>query len=229
MFLNKKITGVISLFVCFTVLAGCNTPAAQAPTPDLNAVRTEAAQTVIANITVQAAQNPTSTPLAAPAATTAPVSPTETLAPIPTAIPALPTMTVSVIVTATTVSSGSTTYYPAATKPTGPDVAQLVSQKYPQSSVFSPGEDFDMTFTFKNVGTKRWNKDYYLRYESGTQFDNKATLAMATDNDVNIGETETFLFDCLAPSTPGSYTTYWSLINDNGAAFYSVYFNIIVK
>jgi hypothetical protein len=61
MYLSKKITGVMSLFVCFALLAGCSTPAAQAPTPDLNPIRTQVAQTVVANITLQAAQNPTST------------------------------------------------------------------------------------------------------------------------------------------------------------------------
>ncbi|HMD89835.1 MAG TPA: NBR1-Ig-like domain-containing protein [Anaerolineaceae bacterium] len=228
MFLSKRITGGFSLFVCFALLAGCNTPAAQAPTPDLDAVRTQAAQTVVANITLQAAQNPTSTPLAIPTATNLPASPTETLAPNPTAIPALPTMTPTVFATSTSTSSASNSYYPAPTKPTGPDAAQLVSQKFPQSSVFPPGYQFDMVWTIKNVGTKRWNTDYYMKYESGTQFDHKATLVMAPKN-VNIGETEDFYIDCLAPSTPGSYTTYWSLINDNGAAFFSVYFNIIVK
>jgi hypothetical protein len=97
-----------------------------------------------------------------------------------------------------------------------------------QSSVFSPGEDFDMVWTIKNVGTKKWNADYYLKYESGTLFDKKSTIAMVSRN-VNIGETGDFLIDGIAPSTPGSYTTYWSLINDNGAAFYSVYLNIVVK
>ena len=228
MFLAKKITGVISLFVSIALLAGCNTPAAQAPTPDLNAVRTQAAQTVVANFTLQALQNPTSTPLPTQTATNTPLQPTEAATGAATIAPALPTLTVPAIITATPVPVGSTTYYPAPTKPTGPDAAELVSQKYPQSSVFSPGDDFDMVWTFKNVGTKKWNTDYYLKYESGTKLDNKATIAMAT-KDVNIGQNEDFLIDVLAPSTPGSYTTYWSLINDNGAAFYSVYLNIVVK
>ena len=227
MFLSKQITGVISLVVCFTLLAGCNTPAAQAPTPDLNAVRTQAAQTVVANITLQAAQNPTSTPLATQAVTDTPAVPTDTVGPTPTMIPALPTMTVPVFVTATTAPSGGT-YNPVPTLPKGPDAAQVVSQKFTQSSVFSPGEDFDMSWTIKNVGTKRWNTDYYLKYVSGKQFDNKVTLVMASKN-VNIGENIDYLIDCVAPSTPGSYTTYWSLVNDNGAAFYTVYLNIVVK
>ncbi|MDR3576251.1 MAG: NBR1-Ig-like domain-containing protein [Anaerolineaceae bacterium] len=228
MLLSKQLTGVIGLFICITLLAGCSTPAAQAPTPDLNAVRTQAAQTVVANITHQAAQNPTSTPLAAQAATSIPVSATETLAPTPTEVPALPTMTVAVFSTATTIPSGSGTYHPVQTQPTGPDAAQLVSQKFLQSSVFSPGEDFDMVWTIKNVGSKHWNTEYYLQYESGTLFDKKDQRAFVT-KDVNIGQTQDFLIDCIAPSIPGSYTTYWSLINDNGVAFYSVYLNIVVK
>ena len=228
MFLSKRITGRISLLVCFALLAGCNTPTAQAPTPDLNAVRTQAAQTVVANITLQALQNPTSTPLAAQVATDTPVSPTETAAVTLTIVPALPTVTVPAFVTATSAPTGSTTYHPVPTQPKGPDVAQLVSQKFTQSSVFSPGEDFDMIWTVKNVGTKRWNIEYYWKYESGTQFDKKATLYMSPKS-VNIGETLDLLIDCIAPSTPGSYNTYWSLINDNGAVFYSVYLNIVVK
>jgi len=225
MSLSKHFMGGISLFVCFMLIAGCNTPAAQAPTPDLDAIRTQSAQTVVANLTVQAAQNPSSTPLPAAVATDTPLPPTETLA--ATEIPVLPTPTAPVFMTATKVpSSGS--YYPAPTKPTGPDAAQLVSQKFEQSSVFSPGEDFDMVWTIKNVGTKRWNLDYYLKYESGTQFDKKNTIAYP-NHSANIGQTADFLIDCVAPTTPGSYTTYWSLINDNGAAFYSVYLNIVVK
>jgi hypothetical protein len=228
MSLSKRITGIVSLFVCFALLAGCNTPTAQAPTPDLDAVRTQAAQTVVANITLQAFQNPSSTPTVALAATDTPVSATETqvLSDTPTLVPGLPTPTVPAFATATIVSSGS--FHPAPTLPLGPDAAQLVSQKFTQSSVFSPGEDFDMVWTIKNVGTKRWNTDYYIKYESGTLFDKKSTTAMAS-RAANIGETADFLIDCIAPSTPGSYTTYWSLINDNGAAFYSVYLNIVVK
>ncbi len=227
MYLSKKITGVMSLFVCFALLAGCSTPAAQAPTPDLNPIRTQVAQTVVANITLQAAQNPTSTALATQAATEIPVSPTETLSFTPTMVAALPTMTVQVFTTATSVPSGGT-YHPAPTLPSGPDAAQLVSQKFTQSTRFAPGADFDMVWTVKNVGSKKWNTDYYWTFEGGTQFDKKVSHYMSP-RIVDVGKTLDLLIDCVAPSTPGSYTTYWSLINDNGAAFYSVYLNIVVK
>jgi hypothetical protein len=46
---------------------------------------------------------------------------------------------------------------------------------------------------------------------------------------VNTGDDVELVVDCIAPRQPGSYLMRWSLINDNGEAFYTLSVRIAVK
>src|SRR5512146_1069643 len=93
----QKPTRLFAILALVLILAGCTTPTVVvAPTADIPKVRTEAAQPVVAKITIEAALTPTNT------ATTAPAVVTATTAPSPTTPPAtaptatlIPTLTLA--------------------------------------------------------------------------------------------------------------------------------------
>jgi hypothetical protein len=226
----QKATRVFAILALVMILAGCTTPTVVVPpTADIPKVRTEAAQTVVAKITIEAALNPTST------ATEAPVAFTATTAPSPTAAAAEPSATL--IPTLTSVATlkpssggGGGGVYPTATRRAGPDQAQFISQSPTDGHVFHPSEDFDGVWTFKNVGTSTWNTHFYYRVAEKSR-----GLGIAKANiyylgkDVKPGESISLIADMVAPSTAGRYVVYMELVNDNGSTFYAFYMVVDVK
>jgi len=224
---TKKIIKTISIFVLLTLLAGCGVPAAGAPAPtfDTQALRTEVAQTVIANPTIQFALNPPpNTPTTPPTFTQAPV----VLAPTQTTVPILPA-------TATFTSPAPTvTFTPIPTQakviqPTVPqsDQALLMYAKPAARTHFQPGESFDAVWTFKNVGMKTWTKEYFLTFEGGDEMVTKGDVAMVSGS-VHPGSTTQLVLDMVAPSSPGTYTARFAFYNDNRFVFGVFYIVIIV-
>lgn len=204
------------------LLAACSPAAPTAaplPTQDLNVVRTQSAQTVVAKITADAAANPTATPL--PAATATPVPPTA--APVqPTATLAIPTLT-----TAPTRVSGGTgggSYVP--TLPAGSDVGQVTSVS-PYNKVFKAGEDFDAKWTIKNIGNKDWDNTYYIKYISGA--DMSGTKLVYLPGTVKVHESTSVVVDMNAPQSAGTYNSLWGLVNDNGTVFCYLYLTVVVQ
>lgn len=202
---------MLTLTACTALSPATPQPTAQ-PTTDINQMSTQIAATVIAQLTAEAALNPSPVP---PTAT--PFIPTETpLQPSPTntEMP-LPTLTLPPLPTATRVpSSGGTVIKPTRTPYT--DAAELVSQT-PKDGFYVPkGQDFDINWTVKNVGRRAWNTQFYLRYLSGVEGSDASKIMVA--NTVPVNETYTFRVDMVAPVIPGRYVTTWQLINDDGTA-----------
>lgn len=216
----------ILLLVAVLALTGCtNTQQAviptSAPTQDLNVVRTEAAGTVVAQITADALANPSATPTLAPTET--PLPPTDT----PT--PASATLTPIVTATMTRVaSSGGGSFYPTNTGTPYTDQAQFVGQSIPDGKFFSAGQDFDMKWTVKNTGARDWNTEFYIKYLSGNLEPSKNKIYMLTSV-VHKNDTVDLLADFVAPQTPGRYTSNWAIINDDGVAFFHMYLVINVN
>jgi hypothetical protein len=222
----QKTTRLFAILVLVLILAGCNTPTVVTePTMDVPKIRTESAQTVVAKLTMEAALNPTATVTAPPVVFTATTEPTPTAAPATATL--MPTNT-SVATLKPPTSGGGGVVYPTATRRAGPDQAQLLSQSPSDGADYSPSNEFDGVWTFKNVGTSTWNTNYYYDFaEKGTNLarTNRYYLKEA----VKPGETITLYADMVAPSTAGRYVSYWQLRNDNGAVFYGFYLVIDVK
>lgn len=236
---TQKTIRMASILALVFILAACSTPTAVVqPTQDIPAVRTEAAQTVIAKLTIEAALNPTATdapteaPTEAPEPTaeaTATEAPTATTAPTATEAPAQAATATNVPVVQPTVvtGGGSGAVYPTATRRSGPDLAQLVSQEPKDGTVFNPSADFDGVWTFKNIGTSTWTTDYDIRFVSGTNYASSALFAMP--NEVKPGETVRIILDMKAPPTAGRTVSNWELVNENGASFAKFYLVIDVQ
>jgi hypothetical protein len=234
----QKTTRLFAFLALYAVLAcvilvGCTTPTVVVePTPDIPKIRTESVQTVVANLTIEAALNPTATT----PATAAPIVVTATAAPseAPTQAPAASEATATLIPTLTPVATlkpatGGGNPAPTATRRAGPDQAQYVSQSPYDGQVYHPSNQFDANWTFKNVGTSTWTKGiYYIRFAGkGTNLA-KADKYMVS-KDVLPGDSYTFIADMVAPAQGGRYVSYWQLVNNNGAVFYEFYLVIDVK
>jgi hypothetical protein len=211
------------------MMAGCSLAGGQtsaAPTEDTKLIQTEVAETVVAKITYEAALTEVSSPSETPA-------PTNTLEPSPTATleqateQQVATLQILPSATATThTSSSGTGYSPSKTPTYYPDHAVLVSQDPQDWTVLKPGEEIDLKWTVKNTGVREWTTDFYYRYLSGPT---------GTDGDiymfqhsVPVGSTIVLIVDMTAPYEPGTYTTTWQLINDDGTAILTPYFSFTV-
>lgn len=191
------------LFLVGSLIVACG-PAATpgAPTPDVAAVRTSAASTVVSQFTLTAAMF---TP-----ATTAPVIPTDT----PTAQATEGTTTETSLPVAQVTNAQGTVV--ALCDKYSWDPA-TVDVNVPDNTTMSPGQDFVKTWKIKNIGSCTWDNAYKMVFSYGS---NKlkgqpqplaAAVAPGQEVDISIQFT--------APDLPGTYTSYWTLQNGKGIAF----------
>ncbi len=214
---KKAILSSISLLLTLIMVAGCTAPLPSTPDPTLianevNAARTEAAQTVVAQLTADAPLTPTATEVPPTETPTTP-PPTETIPPLPTIAPtSTPFPTIS---------------YPTWT-PTPTDYqCQIVSQSPSPGKYVSPHADLDARWTVKNSGTETWESsvtDYY--YSSGSdihKFDDRFDLP----EDVEPGDEVDIIVDIDVPGLEGNYTETW-VIGMGGNGFCTMTFTINV-
>jgi hypothetical protein len=219
---------ILILFLITTgILSSCVRVAAQTvtspvpPTTDLNLVRTEAAQTVVAEITRLAALNaPTFTLTSAPPTVTS----------VPPTIP--PTPNTFVLLTTKTLipqnNPSGWTVYPTKTKTPYTDSGSLESQSVDDGKIVAPGEDITVRWTIKNTGKRPWNSGFYFRpvittlypSPSGNQFINGT---------VNPGDNYDFSILVEAPDKEGIYVVSYVLMNDAGVGFFQFYFSVQVN
>jgi len=131
---------------------------------------------------------------------------TSTPTPEPATSTPLPTQT-STPTTATT---------PTPVTPTVPGIPCL-SAKFvndvtiPDNKIMSPGEIFTKTWAINNNGSCNWSEDFQLKFYDGSKMDGHMTKV---EGKILAGDTTTFSIRMVAPMTPGTYTGYWSLIDD---------------
>lgn len=229
---KQRAARVLVILALVFILAACSTPTPMAavPTQDLAPVRTEAAATVVAKITIQAALQPSAT-LEATLEPQEPIVVTATPEPatLTTEAPDEPEVTepMATPTSAGPAQSGTSgnAAYPTRT-PAAPDNAAFIIQSPVDGTVFSPGEDFDATWTLMNTGTTTWTTNYSYRLSGGTDFAVNDYYGLSEE--VKPGERITLIADMEAPSQAGRYTSNWDLRNENGDVFFSFYMTIVV-
>lgn len=187
--MRSKAFFILILAILMVMLPACNLPRAQKETPDPNAFLTVAAETVQAQLTLNALLTPQANQ---PTQTAQPDQATPT--PPAGQPPALPTLTNT----------------PPATNSPTPicNMAQFIKDvTIPDGSVMTPGQTFNKKWRLKNIGVCPWN-GFSLVFDSGESMNGPASKPIPT---VNPGEEVDLDVDLTAPNSPGSYRGYWRI------------------
>lgn len=198
------------LLLLALLLAACGTGETPMPTPDVGAIQTAAAQTVMADILATQNAAASLTPLASPTAEA-----TEPPAETPTV-----TVTLTVGVFATPGVLGT---------PGLCDDAVYVSDvTVPDGSVMTPGQEFLKTWKVRNTGDCTWGAGYTLIY--GGYNDRMSGVPAALTTTVVPNQEVDVSVQFKAPTTPKEYLSAWRMANPNGYAFGQFFFvKIIVR
>lgn len=191
------------------LISACGTGEPQEPTPDINAIRTEAVKTAMVEMTVQAALSPSET------------APPPTMTPFPTAT--LSTDAVQPAAGASSSSSSGSSGSSGASVTAGPTstpdiyICEFVDQS-PLDGPQMTGWIYDVVWTFRNVGTATWTMaDYYVMWTGGD--DLSPTHIYKLPKDVGYYETVDIGVDINVPTSPvgvPGWITKWALVNNNG-------------
>ena len=201
---TKSVLRFMAVIVLAASLVACTAPTATVvPTavvdlqPTFNAIQTQSAQTVIANVTKNAP--PTATvvpPTSTPAVTNTPM-PTATLAATNTLVP-----------------TATITFAPWTLTPTQAPYSCSITEFSPKATdSFTVGANFDGKWIVKNTGTQTWmHQETDVRFTTGTNMNKKALAGIDTTTDVAPNASYTIAMDMVAPATAGTYTSTWVII-----------------
>jgi hypothetical protein len=200
--MTRQITLLTILGLLFTA---CGPSEPIQPTPDVNAIHTAAAQTVIAEFT--------QTALAVPTLTPEPTATEEATATPEVALP-LPTATVATDLTGATVT------------PIPCDNSVFVTDiTVPDDTEMTPGQDFVKTWKIKNTGTCTWGTGYSVLYAYGEKM---AGVAEPLTSAVAPGEEVEVSVRFKAPDKAGQYPSTWRMANANNSPFGEFFYVRIV-
>ena len=196
---------MLTVMVLFSLIISACSPSE--PTLDIDAQKTGFAQTADfqASQTAQAQPTPTETPQPSPTFT------------------ATPEITATLDETITEPNTAT----PTQRVSTGNDAAVWLANDPPDNTVFSPGEEFTVTWTLENIGTTTWSSFYAIKFTSGDQMgaEDIVFLPYPAEPSTNVQVS----VDFVAPESEGEKRSEWSLINANGDPFYSFYVIIEVS
>ncbi|HQV62734.1 MAG TPA: NBR1-Ig-like domain-containing protein [Anaerolineales bacterium] len=204
----KTKLSIIAL-TCILILAACAPATPVEPTPDVLAVRTSAASTVVAEITLTAAAF-TSTPLPA----------TET------PVPELPTATATLAFTTdpTQIALGT----PGELCDNFSFDNATVDVTILDGTQMTPGQEFVKTWKIKNTGICAWGDGYGLIYAGYA--DDMDGQAVPLGTLVEVGQEVDVSVNFKAPAKVGEYTSAWQMANALGIPFgKAIFVKIIVK
>jgi hypothetical protein len=198
---RKTVTLIIFLLFVFS-LSGCNFPWTSdvtGPPVSGGADQTAAAETVSAQLTLNAQQGP---PL--PLDTDPPPQPGQ------------PTNTTG----PTNTSQPTNTQQPThtATDSTPCDKAGFVSENVPDGTEYTPGATFTKKWVIKNLGSCTWTSGYKWVFSSGDAMGGQATTQI-TSGTVDPGQSVEVELDLTAPASPGTYRGTYKIRNSGGQTF----------
>jgi len=190
--MKTKLIAVLLFIVMF--MNACAPATAPAPTPDVNAIYTSAAYTVVAEFTLTAASF-----------TATPLPPTET------PMPELPTATETQAFTSNPTLAALGT--PVALCD---DYAFISDVTIPDDTTMTANQDFVKTWKIKNTGICTWDTGYGLIYSHGEKMSGKPVPLSAN---VAPGEEVDVSVNLRAPGKPGKYFGAWKMVNPKGIPF----------
>lgn len=202
--MNKRKTLWLSLLsaVMLTLSACGGSSKEPTPTPvDPNLIAAQAIATFSMGLTQTAFANPTATFTLTP-------PPTNTFAP-----------TMTPLITNT----------PAVAPTSGCDVSVFTGyETFPDGTPVVPGQNIDKVWRLQNTGTCPWTPTYKAVFTGAGNGGAMGAVTTPLGKTVKPGETIDLLIEFVAPTTPGEYTSWWKLQNDQGV-FFGTPFSIVIK
>ncbi len=213
--MKRKIFPLFFIIAILLTACGGNTPTS--PTPDINALYTMAAETVIAELTQTAAVNS-----ATPEIIATKTQGLSTATTVPTSIKtATPTFTKTPEVTATIAVIESPTAQ------TCDNAAYVADISVPDKTEMSPGQNFEKTWLIKNTGTCTWGEGYHLVFGYDQEMNGQARPLSTI---ISPEETVEVTVVLTAPFESGEYWSYWRMANTAGTNFGEFFYvNIVVR
>jgi len=204
-----KINNLATAFLGVLLLTACAPATLPQPTPDVNAIRTSAAYTVVAEFTLTAA-----------------VLPPTALLPTETSIAEQPTATSTEgLTTDPTLAALGT---PAALCDDYVWEVSTLDVTIPDGTPMTPGQEFTKTWRIKNAGICTWGEGYVAIYSYSTNTPMKGQ-PVPLDKTVAPGEEVEVSVIFKAPNLPGDYSGYWAMVNPQGIPFGKKEYTMIVK
>jgi len=203
-----KVRVPIFLLLMTILLAACAPATPIEPTADVNAVRTSAANTVVAEFTLTAASfSPTPEPATEPPATE---PPTET-----------PTIAFATDPTQIALGTPGNLCDNMSYDDNTIDVTII------DGTVMTPGQEFVKTWKIKNSGSCAWGEGYGLVFSYGERMDGQP---VPFDVLVGVGDEVDVSVNFKAPTAIGEYTSAWQMANAAGVTFgKAVFVKIVVQ
>lgn len=199
----------ITILTTALLLAACAPATPIVPTPDVLAVRTSAAYTVVAEFTLTAAAF-TPTPLP-PTETATPEPPTET-----------PTIAYATDPTQVALGTPGQLCDDMSFDPATVDVTIL------DGTSMTPGQDFVKTWKIKNTGICAWGEGYGLIYAGYA--DQMSGVPVPLGTVIQVGQEVDISVNFKAPMAVDEYTSAWQMANDKGVPFgKAIFVKIVVK
>jgi hypothetical protein len=194
---------IVTILLVATLMAACGPSATPVgSTPDVAAVRTSAASTVVSQFTLTAA-------VFTPAI---PAGPSNTPVPADTAEPET-TATVTTAPVAQVTNAEGTVVTLCDKYAWDPETVDV---NIPDNTPVSPGQDFVKTWKIKNIGACTWGEGYKMVFSYGEKMEGVAQplgAAIAPGQEVDVSVQFT------APDLPGTYFSVWTLQNAKGIPF----------
>jgi len=220
---KSTLTILLLLTMVSLVLAACGgneptpTEDPQSQADQINAIYTQAAETLQAEIalTEEAMPEPTATPQSSPTpqviATNTPLPEDET----PTAFPTLPSLPTPTQIPTQPAAVGGR-----------PCLRAEIAFESPQDGVTkSPGESFVKQWNLSNSGSCEWTDSFKLIHVRGPNFTDSTSFNLVDVSNLEEGETIPngglleIRVSMEAPSTPGTHRSVWMLADESGLLF----------
>lgn len=194
---KNRTIGILALLSLSLIFTACGEAVNGTPTEAPEMLFTRVAETIFYSVTQTAEAMPTLTP------TPIPPTPTVTIIVLPTIKPTTSTVLPTVGVTQSS-STGSHSGDYAVWKYNRPDNFEMKAGSSINNEVIG----------LMNVGTTTWNTKYTLRFVGGTQMWD--VVSVAASKAVKPGESIEFFMPVFAPTSKGTYLSYWALFTDTG-------------
>ena len=214
--LQRKALAAGAATMAMLALTACNLGRAPEPTPDVNLLYTQAAETLVAQFNeqqTQTAQAATPTPQASPTLRGSAL-------PLPTfALPGLtPLSTLAPGLTAfpTTAVGGAVSF------PVGCNDAKFISETVPDKTKIDAQKDFKKAWSLLNVGTCTWDEGYTFAFKSGERLSGADVKITKEADFTPPGASQAFVVTLKAPNKVGEFIGFWQMRSDDGTWFGSL-------